>query len=407
MGWNNPIGGRAVLALCAGLACLVAAPVNAGEFELRGFIAPELRLFTETPSSSRQQDETLSIAGEITAQYLWDDNDQSFVFTPFVRLDQHDGERSHWDIREARYAYYGDGWEFRAGFDKVFWGVTEAVHLVDVVNQTDLIEDPIKQEVKLGQPMMRLRTVRSFGTLEAFFLPYFRERTFPGREGRPATDIPVERDLTRYESGAEEWHPDFAARYANTFGDFDLGLSYFQGTARDPILQPALDGGGNLVLAPFYPQMKQASLDLQATIGAWLYKLEGFGRRELGDDYAAATGGVEYTFYGAFGSDGDLGTVVEYAYDTRGMNQRNPYQDDAFVALRWSANDIATTSMLGGAVIDTETGALGFRFRGERRIATDFRLSVEAYFFADVPRRDPVYNIADDDYVQIRIARYF
>ena len=104
---------------------------------------------------------------------------------------------------------------------------------------------------------------------------------------------------------------------------------------------------------------------------------------------------------------GIWGTVVEYAYDTRGMNQRNPYQDDAFVALRWSANDIATTSMLGGAVIDTETGALGFRFRGERRIATDFRLSVEAYFFADVPRRDPVYNIADDDYVQIRIARYF
>ncbi len=155
---------------------------------MRGFIAPELRLFTETPSSSRQQDETLSIAGEITAQYLWDDNDQSFVFTPFVRLDQHDGERSHWDIREARCAYYGNGWEFRAGFDKVFWGVTEAVHLVDVVNQTDLIEDPIKQEVKLGQPMMRLRTVRSFGTLEALFLPYFRERTFPGREEASSGD---------------------------------------------------------------------------------------------------------------------------------------------------------------------------------------------------------------------------
>src|SRR5690606_13219727 len=138
------------------------------EFELRGYIEPEARIFTETASSSRQQDTTLSIAGEVTAQYLWDDNDQTFVFTPFARLDQHDGERSHWDIREARYAYYADEWEFRIGFDKVFWGVTEAVHLVDVVNQTDFIEDPVKQEVKLGQPMMRLRTVRSFGTLEAF-----------------------------------------------------------------------------------------------------------------------------------------------------------------------------------------------------------------------------------------------
>ncbi|WP_049767760.1 hypothetical protein [Parvibaculum lavamentivorans] len=370
-------------------------------------IEPEARIFTQTASSPRQKDTTLAIAAEATAKYFWDNADQSFVFTPFARLDQHDNRRTHWDIREARYALYSGKWELRVGFDKVFWGVTEAVHLVDVVNQTDLLEDPVKQEVKLGQPMLRLRTAQEFGTFDVFLLPYFRERTFPGADGRPATDIPVDTNLTTYESSAEEWHTDFAGRYSNTLGPFDIGLGYFQGTARDPILQPAFDGAGNLVLAPFYPQMKQASLDLQATIGAWLYKFEGFGRRELGDNYAAATGGIEYTFYGAFGSDGDLGTVVEYSYDSRGMNQRNPYQNDAFLALRWSANDTASTSMLGGIAVDTETGALGFRLRGERRLAEDYRLSIEAYVFGNVPTRDPVYHIADDDYVQIRIARFF
>lgn len=402
---SRSLKAASALALCA----YVAMPTlsQAAEFELRGYIAPEVRIFTQSASSPRQKDSTLSIAGEATAEYRWDGNDQSFIFTPFARLDQRDSERSHWDIREARYALYAGNWEFRIGADKVFWGVTEAVHLVDTINQTDLIEDPIKQEVKLGQPMVRVRTLQSFGTLEAFFLPYFRERTFPGEEGRPATDIPVDKSLTRYESGAEEWHPDFAFRYSNTLGDFDLGLAYFQGTARDPILQPMLNAGGNLVLAPFYPQMKQVSLDLQATKDAWLYKLEGYGRRELGDDYAAATGGIEYTFYGAFGSDGDLGLVAEYAYDTRGQNQRNPYQNDAFLALRWAANDIASTSMLGGVVVDTETGATGMRFRGERRLGDDYRLAVEAYFFGNVPRKDVVYSVADDDYVQIRIARYF
>lgn len=380
---------------------------KAGEFDLRGLIEPELRVFSQDASSSRQQDTTLSIAGEATARYFWDNNDQSLVFTPFARLDQRDSRRSHWDVREARYALYTGDWEFRVGFDKVFWGVTEAVHLVDVINQTDLIEDPIKQEVKLGQPMVRVRTVQDFGTLDAFLLPYFRERTFPGRDGRPATDIPVDTHLTRYESGAEEWHPDFAARYSNAFDEFDLGVSYFQGTARDPILNPTLDGGGNLVLAPFYPLMKQVSLDAQATFGAWLYKFEGYGRRELGDNYAAATGGIEYTFYGAFGSESDLGIVLEYARDSRGMNERNPYQNDIFAALRWAANDTATTSMLGGVVMDAETGAVGFRLRGERRLAEDYRLSVEAYAFGNVPRRDPVYSVADDDYLQIRIARFF
>ncbi len=400
-------GNGVALAFGAAALALYTLPSAAENVTLRGYIEPELRVFTQSPSSTRQKDTTLSVAGEITLQYLPESNDSSFVFTPFARLDQRDSERSHWDIREAYAAWYGGDWELRAGFDKVFWGVTEAVHLVDVINQVDLVEDPIKQEVKLGQPMIRLRAMRSFGTFEAFLLPWFRERNFPGRDGRPATDIPVDRDLTAYESSAEDWHPDFAGRYSNTFGDFDLGLSYFQGTARDPVLNPAFDSGGNLVLAPFYPQMKQASLDLQATIGPWLYKLEGFGRREMGDNYGAVTGGVEYSFYGIFGSDGDLGTVVEYAWDSRGMNQRNPYQNDAFFALRWAANDMASTSFLAGTTVDTETGALGFRLQGERRLAENFRLSIEGHFFSNVPRRDPVYNVADDGYLQIRIARFF
>lgn len=407
MAGADSIAGRRALFLFISSVLAVPGAARAGDFELRGSIEPQLRVFSESASSPDQRDTTLSISGEVTAKYLWDNDDQSFVFTPFARLDQHDSRRSHWDIREARYALYAGKWEFRLGIDKVFWGVTEAVHLVDVVNQTDLLEDPIKQEVKLGQPMLRVRTVQDFGTFDAFLLPYFRERTFPGRSGRPATDIPVDTHLATYESSAGDRHTDFAGRYSNTLGALDFGVGYFQGTARDPILQPALDGGGNLVLAPFYPQMKQASLDLQATVGAWLYKLEGFGRRELGDNYAAATGGIEYTFYGAFGSEGDLGTVVEYSYDSRGMNQRNPYQNDAFFALRWGANDTASTSMLGGIAVDTETGALGFRFRGERRIAEDYRISIEAYAFSHVPQRDPVYSVADDDYVQIGIARFF
>lgn len=200
---------------------------------------------------------------------------------------------------------------------------------------------------------------------------------------------------------------DAAVRYSNNFGDIDLGLSYFQGTGRDPILKPALDAGGSLVLAPYYTQIKQASFDVQATKGAWLYKAEGYWRDELGQQYEALTGGIEYTFYGIWGSDGDLGVVGEYALDSRGMVARAPYQNDGFLALRWTANDAASTSLLAGMVVDASTGARGFRFKGERRLDEDYHLSVEAYAFGDVPKSDPVYSVADDDYLQIRIARYF
>ena len=40
-------------------------------------------------------------------------------------------------------------WSLSIGLGKVFWGVTEFNHLVDVINQTDLVEG-IDGEAKLG-----------------------------------------------------------------------------------------------------------------------------------------------------------------------------------------------------------------------------------------------------------------
>tara|TARA_R110000868_G_scaffold146232_2_gene367009 strand:+ start:2347 stop:3570 length:1224 start_codon:yes stop_codon:yes gene_type:complete len=401
-----PLKRLAVLAALSGL--VLPGTARADELGLRGTITPEIRVFPQDPSGAKQTNSDLSVSAEVTAKYFFGaGGNQSIVVTPFGRLDQRDHNRTHWDLREARYGLVAGAWEMRIGFDKVFWGVTEAVHLVDVINQADLIEDPIKQEVRLGQPMVRLRTTQSFGTFDFFLLPYFRERTYPSINGRPATDIPVASDLATYESSRKARHVDAAMRYSNAFGDIDLGLSYFQGTGRDPILQPALDASGSLVLAPFYAQIKQGSFDVQATKGAWLFKAEGYWRDELNQQYETATGGIEYTFYGIAGNEGDLGVVAEYALDSRGMVARAPYQNDGFLALRWTANDAASTSLLAGIVVDASTGARGFRFKGERRLDEDYHLSVEAYAFGDVPKSDPVYSVADDDYLQIRLARYF
>ena len=44
-------------------------------------------------------------------------------------------------------------------------------------------------------------------------MPLHRERTLPGRRGRLRTGIPFDRKRVSYESAAEEWHVDLAARY--------------------------------------------------------------------------------------------------------------------------------------------------------------------------------------------------
>ncbi len=105
----------------------------------------------------------ISLAAQPEYYRAWDDGRQNFTFVPFLRWDQSDSERSHVDIRELTWLRAADNWELRVGIRKLFWGVTESQHLVDIINQTDLVEAPDGEE-KLGQPMLNLALIRDWGT---------------------------------------------------------------------------------------------------------------------------------------------------------------------------------------------------------------------------------------------------
>ena len=75
------------------------------------------------------------------------------TFLPYGRVASTGGEMSHVDIRELNLLYTQDNWEGIAGISRVFWGVTESGHLVDIINQTDQLEG-FDGEDKLGQAMI-------------------------------------------------------------------------------------------------------------------------------------------------------------------------------------------------------------------------------------------------------------
>jgi len=63
----------------------------------------------------------------------------NFELILFGRVDQHDRNRTHGDIREGFFELFFDEWSLGFGIPKVFWGVTESRHLVDIINQNDLV----------------------------------------------------------------------------------------------------------------------------------------------------------------------------------------------------------------------------------------------------------------------------
>ena len=130
---------------------------------------------------------------------------------------------------------------------RVFWGVTESKHVVDIINQTDLTEN-IDGETKLGQPMVNFALVQSWGTIDVFALLGFRERRFFGPHSRPGLGIPVAIENPIYESGAGRRHIDFAVRWSHSLGAWDFGVSHFKGTSWDPRFVQEERGGSSVLL---------------------------------------------------------------------------------------------------------------------------------------------------------------
>jgi hypothetical protein len=294
----------------------------------------------------------------ITPEYYlsWADDRQTLTFTPFLRLDSEDSERTHFDIRELFYSYIGDNWDLHVGAKRVFWGVTEFQHLVDIVNQTDLVES-IDGEDKLGQPMVQFSTVQDWGIVDAYLLNGFRERSFPGDDGRLGWPFRIS-SRTTYESGAEQYRTDLALRWSHNIGPLEFGVHHFSGTSRDPLITARPTTGG-VTLAAHYPVIDQTGVDGQAIYGDWAFKFEGISRSGYGDRYSAFNLGLEKTLVGVWDSNADLGLVAEYMHDDRGAKAVNTFfENDIALGGRLALNDFANTQALLGVGYDTRRGCV-------------------------------------------------
>ena len=229
--------------------------------DLSGFISTEARIFVHEPLDERQKGSGLSLAIKPELYYSWAGGDQSILLVPFVRIDQHDDRRTHWDIRELFWLYYNYDWELKIGFRQLFWGVTESQHLVDIINQTDFVEN-LDGEQKLGQPMIDFTWFQDWGTLNLLILTGFRERTFPGEAGRFRFPLLINTDKAQYESDAGQKHIDLAARWSHTLGDFDFALSHFWGTSREPRFILNENNSVEEELLPFYDIINKLPVSL-------------------------------------------------------------------------------------------------------------------------------------------------
>ena len=423
---------RGVLpSVAAGLALSLFAAFSAAaqatdiEVELSGRFSIESRLYPDSAQHPGQR----SHASGFTAKpelYAEDEEGRSITISPFFRYDSADPRRTHADLREAFLLLYGEAgdgeWELRLGVDRVAWGVAEVRNIVDIVNQTDLVEHP-DEKTKLGQPMAHGTWSADWGVLELFLLPWHRERTYPGRAGRLRSEFVVDSDRATYDSAAEERHMDWAVRYTGSFGLVDLGLSYFDGQSREPVLRPdpfnLAEGRIPTALAPHYEKIRQFGLDAQLTTGPWLFKLEAI--RRLGasnrpaaenlfqgeeDDYGAWILGGEHTLYSVFDTEAEITLLAEWHWDGRGAERAtNAFENDLFLAVRLALNDVEGTEFTLSVAEDLDHAGRVFGIEAKTRLNDNWSFELEgtAFHGVDWPG-DALYDVRRDTYIGLNLV---
>ncbi|MEZ4222667.1 MAG: hypothetical protein R3B13_17125 [Polyangiaceae bacterium] len=394
------LGGCAML---AALSCSACAGTTLRE---GGHVSTDARAyFGPARFADQKSGNGLSLRMEPELSVQSESEEHTVTLHPFIRMDPADEQRTHYDLRQADYVFATGPLTTGVGVGLFSWGVLEAHKLVDIINQSDLVED-IGGSEKLGQPYVGSGLSGESWSLRALYLPYSRDRTFPGDEGRLRFPLVVDTDQPQYESSLARFHPGFAGRGSISVGELDLGLSAFAGLSREPRFYAQLT---ERAVIPRYEQLRHVGVDAQWTHEALSLKLEATARTwsTTFRPSAGIGGGLEYSFFdiGPFGYD--LTLVGEYYWDNRPLDAPvTLYDHDAFGGFRFALNDDSDTMLLAGMLVDVDTGFSSLQVSASRRLGERWRLFLEGRGFFG-PEGILESSLLSDDYAQLRVAYYF
>ena len=289
-----------------------------------------------------------------------------------------------YDIKEANVNFENSTWGFLLGSTEEFWGKTETLNPVDIINSNNY-DEGLSKPNKLGEVMIKANREIGIGDLSIYYLPNFRPNKYPSKKSRLNLPIEVNDDEANYVNGADKNMQQFALRFSGYYEDLDFGISVFEGISRDPFFTFV---SGKMV--PSYSKISQYGIEVQQLLGEWIVKGEFINREGQQNisgslkDYSSGVVGLERSLYGLIDGNTDLTFFLEYAKDSRGVSAHQSNQNDVFLVNRITLNDIHDTSISFAISRDLNTESGIFNSIISRRIFGLFKTDLEVFIPLDL-----------------------
>jgi hypothetical protein len=362
-----------------------------------GYMGADFRFFHDDALYKDQKSKYFSAIFKPEAFFESKNARHQIHFIGFARLDQHDHKRTHVDIRDLYWRYFKTNWEFSVGVKTVAWGKTESNHLIDIINQYDLLEGRASEN-KLGQPMLQFVYAPEWITFEILATTYSRDIQFPGIHGRLQPGLTAGKPT--FEKENARYLPDAALRVAKNAGNFEVALSNFYGTNRLPVFN-FLDN----TYIPYYEEINQTGLELQLLTNSFVWKGEFVNVISHRRTIQAFTIGCEYNL--SLRSGQELKWMLEYTYDERGEEQISGINNDLFAGVNLNFNDRQSSNVSVSGFYDFDFETTLLRAQAKRRVGGAWMVKVAYTGILKTAEGDFYHLIRNDSYLELGILNYF
>jgi hypothetical protein len=366
------------------------------------------------------------------------------VVFQFAGLNDDENDRSLFNIQKAYFTNSFENWDLVLGYNVEDWGVSNGRTIVNVMNAKNRTNQVGNSDL-IGTPMANANLFTDVGTFSVYALGDSVRGNFGGRATRQRGPFYTDDGLVRYEDSNS---PDFALRYTHGFslgeGSLDVGVSAYQGTARESLRMPgcisadsavsasacaqfnddvlagynsgktvakaAADAGTDAFTAvtPYYQEIRQLGLTTVYAEGNTQLRFEGFLREASGERFVGAIVGGDHSFHNLMGGDGTLTLALEYHYDDRsGRQPVTVYDDDVFVGVNFIANDTNDSRFNLGVFYDLDQSSQIYTLSASRRIGERLRVGINANHVVSDSLTDPLSSVDGNSYIEFSLSAFF
>jgi len=310
-----------------------------------------------------------------------------------------DNERSYVRVNELYAQYDFEEDKVLLGKNIRFWGALEAVNIVDTFNIQDNRNDPLRTD-KIGA--YNFEYAHFFEDSEVSIITKFYEQ-----KNEFATSSYIYSPLKKNEKLEDKLNsekslhrPTVYLTYSGSlYSNYSLDYAFIYQNGYDS--QRYLTKKNDTFYEHVYLVNKFMTYNTMV-IDSTLYKLEllyadVIDNKEV-SDYVHVALGVEHTLE-QLDNGAEIGVIGEYYYyDTFDKDKFDDldlsvnFQNDLFLGLRYSLNDVADTSAVGGVILDTQYDEQSYYIEYETRVNDMFKIKADYRYIEPSKTHNTAYS---------------